>query len=169
MMTAIAQHQAKVIAHVDGIAASAATGLCMACDEVEISQGAQFMIHNAWTIAIGNKAEMSKTAELLTKIDAGLAGDYTRRSGQSSEQVVQWMDEETWFTADEAVQHGFADRVVEVVGKKGASNSWDLSAYNNAPAALGKPKNTASDDDAAIAAQRTGLDRRLALLERAPA
>lgn len=169
MMTAIAQHKAKVVAHVDGIAASAATGLCMACDEVEISQGAQFMIHNAWTIAIGNKAEMSKTGELLTKIDAGLAGDYTRRSGQTSEQIVQWMDEETWFTADEAVQHGFADRVVEVVGKKGASNSWDLSAYNNAPAALEKPKNTASDDDAAIAAHRTGLDRRLALLERAPA
>ncbi|MNL42988.1 hypothetical protein D3C87_1654770 [compost metagenome] len=55
------------------------------------------------------------------------------------------------------------------MGKKGAANSWDLSAYNNAPAALAKPKNTVSDDDAAIAAHRNGLDRRLALLERAPA
>ncbi len=169
MMTAISQHRAKVVAHVDGLAASAATGVCMACDEVEITQGAGFMIHNAWTIAIGNKAEMAKTGELLGKIDTGLAGDYTRRSGQTAEQVVQWMDEETWFTADEAVAHGFADKVVEVVGKKGAANSWDLSAYNNAPAALAKPKNTVSDDDAAIAAHRNGLDRHLALLERAPA
>jgi len=169
MMTAIAQHKAKVVAHVDGLAASAATGVCMACDEVEITQGAGFMIHNAWTIAIGNKAEMAKTGELLGKIDTGLAGDYTRRSGQTAEQVVQWMDAETWFTADEAVANGFADKVVEVVGKKAAANSWDLSAYNNAPAALAKPKNTAPDDDAAIAAHRTGLDRRLALLERVPA
>ncbi len=168
MMTAIAQHKAKVIAHVDGLAASAATGICMACDEVEITQGAGFMIHNAWTIAIGNKGDMSKTGELLAKIDDGLAGDYTRRTGKAKAEISQWMDEETWFTADEAKEHGFADRVVEVVGKKKASNQWDLSAYQNAPAALTKPA-SAPDDGAAIAAHRTGLERRLALLERTPA
>src|SRR5690606_22947815 len=75
MMTAISQHRATVIAHVDGLAASAATGICMACDEVEITQGAGFMIHNAWTIAIGNKTDLAKTVELLGKIDAGLAND----------------------------------------------------------------------------------------------
>ena len=166
MMTAIAQHKAKTIAHVDGLAASAATGLCMACDEVEISQGAQFMIHNAWTIAIGNKADMSKTAGLLMAIDAGLAGDYTRRTKQSSEQIVQWMDEEKWFTADEAVANGFADRAVEVVGSK-AANAWNLSAYQNAP----KPKESTNTDASAeeVAAFRNSLERRFSLLERMPA
>ncbi|HDS1582229.1 TPA: ATP-dependent Clp protease proteolytic subunit, partial [Stenotrophomonas maltophilia] len=106
----------------------------------EISQGAGFMIHNAWTIAIGNKSDMTKTGDLLGKIDTGLAGDYTRRTGKEQAQVVQWMDDETWFTADEAKEHGFADRVVEVVGTKKASNTWDLSAYDNAPAAMASRK-----------------------------
>ncbi len=168
MMTAIAQHKATVIAHVDGLAASAATGICMACDEVEISQGAGFMIHNAWTVAIGNKADMTKTGELLAKIDTGLAGDYTRRTGKDEAQIVQWMDEETWFTADEAKEHGFADRVVEVVGKKKASNTWDLSAYDNVPAALAAPGSSAHDDSA-IVAHLANLDRKTALLEKTPA
>lgn len=168
MMTAISQHKATVIAHVDGLAASAATGICMACDEVEISQGAGFMIHNAWTIAIGNKADMAKTGELLGKIDTGLAGDYTRRTGKDHSEIVAWMDAETWFTADEAKENGFADRVAEVVGAKKASNHWDLSAYNNAPAALAKPAPPA-DDGPAIAAHLNTLSRHLALIERTPA
>lgn len=166
MMTAIHQHKAKVIAHVDGLAASAATGICMACDEVEVTQGAGFMIHNAWTIAIGNKSELSSTAGLLEKIDSGLANDYVRRTGKSESEIVAWMDEETWFTADEAVEHGFADKVVEVVGKK-AKNTWNLSAYRNAPKASDQ-KDT-PDSDAQIVAHRNELERRLSLLERAPA
>lgn len=163
MMTAIAQHKAKVIAHVDGLAASAATGLCMACDEVEISQGAGFMIHNAWTIAIGNKADMRKTGDLLGKIDADLTNDYARRTGKDESAITAWMDEETWFTADEAVEHGFADRKVEVVDKR-KKNQWDLSAYQNAP----KPeKDEVADEE--VAAYRNSLERRFALLERVPA
>ena len=77
------------------------------------------------------------------------------------------MDEETWFTADEAKEHGFADRVVEVVGKKKASNQWDLSAYENAPAALAN--RTPEPDDGAAAAHKANLSRRLALLERSAA
>lgn len=165
MMTAISQHKAKVIAHVDGLAASAATGICMACDEVEITQGAGFMVHNAWTIAIGNKGDMTDTAGLLAKIDAGLSNDYARRTGKDASEITAWMDAETWFTADEAKEHGFADRVVEVVGKR-ASNAWNLSAYANAPKNLTeKPEN----DDREVAAHRNELERRFTLLEHAPA
>ena len=166
MMTAIAQHKAKVIAHVDGLAASAATGICMACDEVEITAGAGFMIHNAWTIAIGNKTDMHKTGDLLDKIDAGLTDDYARRTGKSNDEIAAWMDEETWFTADEAVEHGFADRKVDVV-KKRTSNTWNLSAYKNAPKALAEPNPEAAG--AEVVAFRNTLERRLALLERVPA
>lgn len=165
MMTAIAQHKAKVIAHVDGLAASAATGVCMACDEVEISQGAGFMVHNAWTIAIGNKADMHKTGDLLGKIDADLTNDYARRTGQDESQVKAWMDEETWFTADEAVEHGFADRKVEVVEKR-KKNAWNLAAYKNAPKPA-QPEEPAPDEQ--VSALRNELGRRFSLLERAPA
>jgi ATP-dependent protease ClpP protease subunit len=164
MMTAIAQHGAKVIAHVDGLAASAATGICMACDEVEISQGAGFMIHNAWTVAIGNKDDMIETAALLEKIDAGLVNDYARRTGKAAAEVTGWMDAETWFTADEAVENGFADRKVEVV-KERSKNQWNLSAYEHAPQ---EQANTEVADEA-VAAFRNTLERRLSLLERAPA
>lgn len=167
MMTAISQHKAKVIAHVDGLAASAATGICMACDEVEITQGAGFMIHNAWTIAIGNKADMQKSGDLLGKIDKDLANDYTRRTGKDESEVVGWMDAETWFTADEAVEHGFADRKVEVVGKRNAK-AWDLSAYEHAPAALTAPPEPEVDDPQ-VDAFRNALERRFSLLEHMPA
>lgn len=160
MMTAIAQHPAKVIAHVDGLAASAITGVCMACDEIEISQGAGFMIHNAWTIQIGNKDDMIETAALLEKIDAGLLNDYARRTGKPADEITGWMDAETWFTADEAVANGFADRKIDVVKERG-KNQWNLGAYKNAP----EPK----ADEPDIAAFRNTLERRLTLLERAPA
>jgi ATP-dependent protease ClpP protease subunit len=163
MMTAIAQHPAKVVAHVDGLAASAATGICTACDEIEITQGAGFMIHNAWSVAIGNKADMRKTGDLLEKIDGDLVNDYARRTGRDASEIANWMDEETWFTADEAVANGFADRKVEVV-KDRTKNTWNLSAYNHAP----KPEPEAADVDD-VAAHRNALERRLALLERAPA
>lgn len=135
----------------------------MACDQVEITQGAGFMIHNAWTIAIGNKADMSDVAALLGKIDAGLANDYARRTGKGVDDIVALMDAETWFTADEAKENGFADSVVEVV-KKRSSNSWDLSAYKNAP----KPKESPKVDEGVVALRNT-LERRFALLQRTPA
>lgn len=164
MMTAIAQHSAKVIAHVDGLAASAATGICMACDEVEITQGAGFMIHNAWTVAIGNKDDMIETAALLEKIDDGLVSDYARRTGKAASDIVAWMDAETWFTADEAVANGFADRKVEVVKERGSKNQWNLAAYKHAPEPE-QPRDVA----AAIIAQRAQIERRFRTLEHAPA
>lgn len=145
MMSAIANHPATFIGHVDGLAASAASDLIMACDEIEISQGGFLMIHNAWTIAMGNKSDLRTTADLLEKVDGAIVDDYQKRTKKSTEQVREWMDAETWFTADEAKTHGFVDRIVEVVPAEDdaddgdaapAENRWDLAAYQHAPAAL---------------------------------
>lgn len=186
MMSAIANHPATFIAHIDGLAASAATDLVMACDEAEISQGGFFMIHNAWTVAIGNKTDLRTTADLLEKVDAAIVDDYRKKTKQADAQIREWMDAETWFSAEEAKTQGFVDRIVEVVpaeeGEEEAAddgaaeenaetpteNRWNLSAYERAPAALkvspAKPK--APAPAAAIAAHRARLDRRLRLLER---
>lgn len=153
MAGAIAAHNAKVIAHIDGLAASAATYIATAADEVEISQGAFFMIHNAWTLAMGNKGELRDVADLLEKVDDSLANDYVRKTGKPRDEIVAWMDAETWFTADEAVENGFADRVVEA---KKASNRWDLSAYAKPPKALIEPETQIHD--------RAALERRLSML-----
>lgn len=174
MMSAIANHPATFIAHVDGLAASAGSDLIMACDEIEISQGGFVMIHNAWTIAIGNKDDMRTTADVLEKVDEAIVDDYRKRTKQSAEQIREWMGQETWFTAEEAKEHGFVDRIAEVVPAEESEpetteGHWNLAAYEHAPAALkvsrAKGEKPASDP----AAVRASLARRLRLLERTAA
>ncbi len=133
--TALREHKAKIVVHIDGLAASAATFIAMAGDEVVMSKGAMFMIHNAWTFAYGNASELKNTAALLEKIDSTLVATYADRSEQKPEQIADWMAAETWFTAEEAVNLGFADSVAESAEKKGAkAAAWSLKAYRNAPA-----------------------------------
>ena len=127
---AIRDTGAKVVAHIDGYAASAATVIATAADEVEISDGGFFMIHNAWTWAMGNASDLTATATLLSKVDASLAAQYAKKSGMSVDNVKAAMDAETWYTADEAVAAGLVDRIA--VGAK-VEASWDLSAYAKAP------------------------------------
>lgn len=111
MQTALAQHPARIIAHIDGLAASASTYVMLGADEVEAVDGAMFMIHNAWALTIGNKNEMRAMGDTLDKIDQGIAADYMRKTGASAEQVSDWMDAETDFTAAEALEYGFIDRI----------------------------------------------------------
>lgn len=111
MRTAISQHPAKVIAHVDGYAASAASTLAIAANEVEISTGAMFMIHNAWCCAMGGAQELEDCAALLRKTTASIAAAYVRKTGKPLAKIREWMDRETWFSASEALAHGFADRI----------------------------------------------------------
>ena len=111
MQTALNQHKSKIIAHIDGLAASAATYIMLAADEIEAVEGAIFMIHNAWGLVIGNKNDMIKYAGILAKIDDGVARDYVNKTGQDSKQIEKWMDEETDFNAQEALEYGFIDRI----------------------------------------------------------
>lgn len=113
MRTAIRQHSANVIAHIDGMAASAATGIAIAADEVEISDGAMFMIHHPWGWAAGNAQEMREYADLLDKVDSSIVAAYVKKSGQDEKQIRDWMDKETWFTATEALANGFVDKIFE--------------------------------------------------------
>ncbi|MEN3213602.1 Clp protease ClpP [Methylorubrum populi] len=184
MKTALEQHAAKVIAHIDGLAASAASFLMLAADEIEISEGAFVMIHQPWTYAVGSADELRASAAVLDKVGLAIVGDYVRRTGKSEEEVLAWMKAETWFTADEAVENGFCDRKAGDAGAAGdpeqeepaeepaerdpeapsASNLFDLSAYRNAPRALKQRKLTPFD---ALAADRQRAEARLALIERA--
>lgn len=159
IVTALRQHSAKVIAHIDGLAASAASFIALAADEVEIAPGAFVMIHNGWTLAMGDKAAMAKAGDLLTKFDEGLIAEYAQETGNEPEQVRAWMEAETWFEAEEAIQHGFADRLMET--GPSARNTWNLTAYSNTPASLAR-----APAPEALNVDREALERRLALLER---
>jgi ATP-dependent Clp protease protease subunit len=157
---AIRDTGAKVIAHVDGYAASAATVIATAADEVEISDGGFYMIHNAWTWAMGNANDLTATAALLSKIDGSLAAQYAKKSGMAVEDVRAAMDAETWYTAEEAVAAGLINRIA--AGKK-VEASWDLSAYNKAPKA---PEPAAPADDLATEEHRARQLQRISMLSR---
>jgi ATP-dependent Clp protease protease subunit len=159
IVTAIRQHPANVIAHVDGVAASAASYVALAADEVEISEGAFFMIHKAWTMEIGDADDLRKTAGLLDQVDDSIANDYAARTGKPKDELLALMTAETWLTASEAKDMGFADRVAATAGTEN-SKRWNLSAYANAPKALTEPPAPAPTRD------RGTLERRMALLER---
>lgn len=163
--TALKQHKATVIAHIDGVAASAATEIACACDDVIMASGAMYMIHNAWTFAMGNRNDLQKTVDLLEKVDLQLAGNYAAKTGKTMEQVVAWMDAETWFDADEALTQGFAN---SIASDKKAQAMWNLSAYNNTPKAFCAPPEDPNSNPTAFAADdhRARQQQRLAIAQR---
>ena len=132
--TLFQQHKAKVVAHIDGLAASAASYIAMAADEVEISESAFVMIHNAHTIAMGGAADLRQTADLLEQVDGTIRDVYVARTGQSAEKIEKWMRDETWFTGKEAVEHKFADRMVG--NMRVAASVRDPKAYKHLPVSL---------------------------------
>ena len=136
MATALRAHPARIVAHIDGLAASAASYVALAADEVEISDGAFLMIHNAWGVVLGNRHDLLEMALTLEKVDASIAADYQRKSGQDLAAVQRWMDAETWFTAQEALAVGLVDRVTDsstASTEAAAQQRWNLSAYADAP------------------------------------
>lgn len=155
----------KTVAHVDALAASAATTVALACDEVEMSPDAFFMIHNAWTMAVGNKEDLIETAGLLAKIDDGISADYAKRTGKTPDEINAWMKAETWFTAEEAVDNGFADRMAPEKAKNATAKSWNLEAFNHAPPALTEPPEPQLITDEQMAAMHAQNLRRQRLFD----
>lgn len=107
------RHGAKITIEIDALAASAASYIAMAGDEIRIAENAMIMIHNAWTETVGDKQEHEKRIALLDKIDSSLVEIYSARIGDKStpEQVKAWMDAETWMSAKESVERGFSDLI----------------------------------------------------------
>jgi len=163
MMTAISDHPANIVAYVDGLAASAATALTLACDSVEIADGAFYMIHQAWTFAMGNADDLTATAALLSKVDDVLVAGYVAKSGKKSDEVLALMKAETWYTGQEAVDAGFADKVQEPgskATKAATARTFNLSAFGNAPKALTEPQIEIDEAPRLRALGRLGLYER---------
>lgn len=102
------QHDGKVTIHVDGLAASAASIIAMAGDEVHMPAASMMMIHDPWTMAVGGVDDMLKTAELLEKVKDAIIPAYTERTGLDADEISTMMTAETWMTGAEAAAKGFA-------------------------------------------------------------
>lgn len=103
---------------VDGIAASAASIIAMCGDIITMGRNAMMMIHDAWTVCMGNSGDMIKTADTLEKIDGSIAQTYVDRTKKPLAEVQTLMDAETWMSAQECVDQGFATRIATVPDAK---------------------------------------------------
>jgi ATP-dependent Clp protease, protease subunit len=133
IVAAMRAHGQPITAQIDSLAASAASVIAAEAAETVMAPGAMLMIHKAWGMTIGNADDHASVGSLLNKIDGQIAATYARRAGGDAEEYMALMAAETWFTAEEAVEAGLADRVVEDNMQRPA-NKWDLSAYAAAPA-----------------------------------
>ncbi len=101
----------KLTVEVVGIAASAASLIALAGSKMIMGEGSFLMIHEPWGVAFGNASDMRRMAGILEKMTGQFAAIYAKRSDLSEEEVLSAMAAETWYTADEAVEAGFADEV----------------------------------------------------------
>lgn len=128
-------YKKRVRVEVAGLAASAASLVAMAADEIVMEKSSFLMIHNAWVLAMGDRNDLRKAADVLDQIDAGLRDVYVARTGNTKNVISKMMDDETWFSADEAVKSGFADAVIaDTVAPRNAT-VYDVSACMNTPPA----------------------------------
>lgn len=150
------RHQAKINVYVDALAASIASVIAMAGDTIYMPKNSMLMIHNPWTIAMGNAAELRKVADDLDRIANSSKQTYLQKAGDklTEEKLQEMLDAETWLSADEALEYGLCD-VVEEANQMAASINFDLlQKYKNVPENLinmaqNQPKSAVSDDEMA--------------------
>jgi len=106
------EHDGKITVKVLGIAASAASVIAMAGDEIQVAKAGFIMIHNAWIYAAGNRIDLRELADYLEPFDKSMAQIYSDRTGMKSDAVVSMMDAETYISGSDAVEQGFADSLL---------------------------------------------------------
>lgn len=105
--------KAEVVGYVDGLAASIASLILMACDKVIMPKNSMLMVHKPWTATAGNANDMAKTIETLNKVEEAMLTAYVEKTGMAEAEIKELLAAETWLTASDAVAKGFADEIEE--------------------------------------------------------
>jgi ATP-dependent protease ClpP protease subunit len=137
MADAIRSHKGHVTASVEGIAASAASFFCLTADEVVMNPSALVMVHNPSSSVMGDASDMRKGADTLDKVRSTIVRSYVAKTGRSDVEVGRWMDEETWFDADEALESGLVDSLTDAMPVAACLSRHALDSFRNAPETLG--------------------------------
>ncbi len=136
------RHSAHKTVYIDGLAASIASVIAMAGDTIVMPRNAMMMVHNPWTFAWGDSNDFRKMAETLDQIRESIVAAYQDKSGMEPDAIRELCDAETWFTADEAVEKGFADEIEESKQVAASLNGrflnvneqqFDLTRFKNPP------------------------------------
>ena len=134
---ALKRYQGGVDVVVDSSAYSIASYIAMAGERVVMAKNAMLMIHNPWTIAMGDAAELRKTADVLDKYRDSIVDAYTDKSDKDRKKMLAILDAETWYTAQEAVDEGFATEIGDIL--PGDAPTFAKAMYNGKP--KDEPKN----------------------------
>ena len=113
-----------------GIAASAASVIAMAGDHVEIAPTAFLMVHNAWAVTVGNRYDLQEAIKTLEPFDDAMASLYAERAGVDKKEAQGWMDKETYFNGNQAVEMGLADALLEQAVIEDSAQAADMAAKN---------------------------------------
>jgi ATP-dependent Clp protease protease subunit len=159
---ALQRHDGTITVWIDGVAASAASYVAMAGDEIVMPENAFLMIHDPSGLVMGTAADMREMADTMDKIAGGMVRGYAARSGRTEKEIAALMAAETWFDAEAALEAGLATRMIEPVR---IAASFDVARFRNAPPALAEaiaaPASESDQDD-----NKTGED---AIGDEAPA
>lgn len=131
IFNALKNHPARIVTRIEGLAASIASIIALAGDEVQAHANTMFMIHNSWAVGIGDQHALRETADILAKIDSNILDVYYAKTGHGKKELKQMMNDETWFTAKEAEERGFVDTIIET--QASAQARFDLSMFANVP------------------------------------
>lgn len=132
------EYKGNVKVRVLGLAASAASVVALAGDSVEIAKAGFFMIHNAWTFAIGNRNDMTEAAAMLAKFDGVMSKIYSDYTGIDEKDIQQMMDSETWIAGEDAVSQNFAHALLGEEAVKSVPQDKTASAMREIDVALAK-------------------------------
>ena len=146
---ALSRHAGPVTVWIDGIAASAASYIAMAGDEIVMPANAFLMIHDPAGVVVGTAADMRDMAGTLDKIAGSMLRGYAARSGRPEDEIAGLMAAETWFGAAEALEAGLATRMAEPVR---IAASFDIARFRNAPPELVEAVEAVRPEPAATAA-----------------
>ena len=125
---ALKTHTKKVTTKVEGIAASIASVIAMAGDQIEMAENSLFMIHNPFAMSGGDANELRKTADILDKIRNEIAGIYASKSNHDADHYINLMDVETWFNSDETLELGLVNGITQSLK---IENNYDISKFQN--------------------------------------
>lgn len=153
-------HPANVTVYIDGLAASMASVIAMAGNEVIMPENAMMMIHKPWGIQGGDAEDMRKYADLLDKVENTLIPAYASKTGKTPEELAEMLSAETWLNGKECVEQGFADKLAEPLVAMASIKSRKLEDFENMPKAmkdmLFKPQGNAGTN---LASQATPIEQ----------
>lgn len=158
----ITQSEKKINAYIDGMAASAASFLAMAADEIYMPPTAEMLIHNPWGFAMGDSAEMKKIAAQLDTDKKLIVSIYSKKTGMKEEDISLMMDDETWMDGDRAFELGFATQLLE--DHKAAACAFDLDLFPGLPDGFIKYQNALKKREKEHSLRDAGLSKNKAVI-----